>query len=264
MSMIIHELPGNIFYIENAFEDAQQFIDNVEKYDKDPDTYDIIPKWIDWYDSVPEKDSNGDWIFIKDNFTKGKQKLFDWDRTISEKNRQWPRPELLDLDEQHKLLESTIEMINTPYLKMLDIWCEKTGNKKLDYVSKNYMLRKYRVGSRIGAHIDKNIENPLNTMDWSVLFYLNDNYSGGELEFPELDITIKPSAGSAIFLPCTQLHRAKTVTKGQKYYIFMVIHSEFGTSTGLTEEYHTLNPLILKYKGIDNHPILDFKYPDSK
>ena len=245
--MIIHDLPGNILYIENVFEDAQQFIDNIEKYDNDPNTYNVIPKWQDWYDGIPKK-KNNEWINIKDSFTKGKQKSFDWDRSVDDDNMKWPRVELLELDEEHKLFKPTIEMINTPYLKILDIWYEKTGNKKLEFVSKNYLLRKYHVGGDIGPHIDKNIENPANTMDWSVLFYLNEDYSGGSLEFPELDLKIQPTAGSAIFFPCTTLHIANPVTEGEKYYIFMVIHSEFGTSTAIQEPYHNLNKAILRYR----------------
>ena len=259
--MIIHELPGNILYIENVFPKAQDFIDSIEAIDSNPESHSVIPAWQDWYDSTPvqhEGEDNTKWDRVLDNYTKGKQKLFDWDRSISNYNTVWPKPNYVFDDEAHRLAKPIIDLINEPYLEILDIWSKKNyNNKKLDYVSKNYFLRKYHVGGAIGSHIDKNINNPLNTMDWSVLFYLNDKYKGGEIIFPELDIKIKPSAGSAIFFPCTAVHIAEPVTSGEKYYIFMVIHSEFGYSSGLGEEYHTLNELILEYNGVKDHPLLE-------
>lgn len=49
--------------------------------------------------------------------------------------------------------------------------------------------------------------------------YLNDDYEGGELWFPLLDLTIKPEAGDAVFFPSTYIyaHAAKQVTSGTKY-----------------------------------------------
>jgi hypothetical protein len=253
------ELGNNIFYIENAFSQAKEFIDNIEKFDNDPLTHSVIPKWSEWRDGRPINPKNNGlhWDFELDSFSKGKQKLFDWDRTASDQNRFWPRPEYVFDDKAHKMVESTINMIHNPYKEILKIWSEKTGNDYLEYVSKNYFLRKYHVGGDIGPHIDKNEKNPLNTMDWSVLLYLNDDYLGGEIEFPDLDVKIKPTAGSALIFPCTAVHIAKKVEMGEKYYIFMVIHSEFGYSNALTEPYHRMNELILKHKGIVDHKILN-------
>jgi len=248
----------NILYIEDAFPHAKDFIDQIESHDQNPETYAVIPLWEEWRDSRPVKTQGSDigWDKEVDSYSKGSQKLFDWDRSATNYNLVWPKPKYEFTDNAHILVEGTIDLIDKPYHDILNVWCEKTGNNRLEYVSKNYFLRKYKVGGAIGAHIDKNINNPLNTMDWSVLFYLNDDYEGGEINFPELDITIKPSAGSALIFPCTAVHVAKEVKKGEKYYIFMVIHSEFGYSSGLGEEYHQMNELILKHNGITDHPLL--------
>jgi hypothetical protein len=262
--MKITEFPGSIFYIEGAFPQSQEFIENIEKFNEDPLTHSVISPWVDWKDGRPTNPTKNKahWDNKLDSFSKGKQKLFDWDRTASNRNTVWPRPKYVFDDEAHKIVESTIDMIDKPYHEILKFWSEKTGNAPLDHVSKNYFLRKYHVGGDIGPHIDKNAENPLNTMDWSALFYLNDNYDGGEISFPDLDITIKPTAGSALVFPCTAMHLAKEVTKGEKYYIFMVIHSEFGHSNALTEEYHEMNELILKHKGITDHILLTLPRKD--
>lgn len=256
--MRVKDLPGNIIYIEDAFPHAQQFIDEIESHETDERTHSVIPQWQDWRDSRPIKvgDSPTSWDVDVDSFTKGKQKLFDWDRTVSDFNVHWPRPEYKFDDEAHNLVGQTIDLLDKPYREILKIWSDKTGNEPLEYISRNYFLRKYHVGGSIGPHIDKNINNPRNTMDWSVLFYLNDDYTGGEISFPDLDLRIKPSKGSAIIFPCTAVHIAEPVTDGEKYYIFMVINSEFGHSTGLGEEYQPMNESILRYKGLLDHPLL--------
>jgi hypothetical protein len=259
--MKITEFPGDIFYIEEAFPQAQEFIENIERFNDDPKTHSVIPPWVDWVDGRPVNPSNNNshWDNKLDPYSKGKQKLFNWDLTESNFNQVWPRPKYVFEDDEHKMIESTIDMIDKPYHEILKFWYEKTGNDPLDHVSKNYFLRKYNVGGMIGPHIDKNADNPLNTMDWSALFYLNDDYEGGEISFPDLDITIKPTAGSALVFPCTAMHLAKAVISGEKYYIFMVIHSEFGHSNALTERYHDMNELILKHKGITDHTLLKLK-----
>jgi hypothetical protein len=49
--------------------------------------------------------------------------------------------------------------------------------------------------------------------------YLNDEYEGGELWFPYLDITFKPSYGDIVFFPSTYIyaHASKPVSSGTKY-----------------------------------------------
>lgn len=48
------------------------------------------------------------------------------------------------------------------------------------------------------------------------VFYLNDDYEGGEIHFPELNLKVKPKAGSVIMFPPHLLHEAFDV-KGTKY-----------------------------------------------
>jgi hypothetical protein len=246
--MIVKELAKDILYIENAFPDAKKFIDTIEKLDNVPETYSVIPKWEDWHDSEPHQDKDGNWKTSYHDYSTGKQKPFNWNR-----NCEWPVKEP-KLTEAHNLVESTINLIHEPYLKVLDIWYDKTGNKKLDHVSKNYLLRKYNICGAIGPHIDKNIELARNTMDWSVLFYLSDGYEGGEITFLEQNISLKPAAGSALIFPCITPHEAKMVVSGTKYYIFMTIHSEFGHTVSIGENYSRYNFKILQDRGDLTHP----------
>ena len=55
--------------------------------------------------------------------------------------------------------------------------------------------------------------------DVSFLFYLNSEFGGGELEFPELGLTIKPKKGMMIAFPSYKefAHKVHPVTWGHRY-----------------------------------------------
>jgi hypothetical protein len=55
--------------------------------------------------------------------------------------------------------------------------------------------------------------------DISVLIYLNDNHSGGELDFKRLSYTLKPKAGMLVGFPSDVRyeHMAKPVISGRRY-----------------------------------------------
>jgi prolyl 4-hydroxylase len=53
----------------------------------------------------------------------------------------------------------------------------------------------------------------------SAILYLNDNYEGGELEFPRQECVYNPQAGSMVLFPSsfTHPHLSRPITKGTKY-----------------------------------------------
>lgn len=78
-------------------------------------------------------------------------------------------------------------------------------------------ISKYFEGASMGSHVDSYSDNPKETL--SVVLYLNDNYSGGELYFKNQNIKIKPEAGSLIAFPSSDpyFHESMPVTSGIKY-----------------------------------------------
>jgi predicted 2-oxoglutarate/Fe(II)-dependent dioxygenase YbiX len=98
-----------------------------------------------------------------------------------------------------------------------------TYQKKLMNVEPTQFLR-YDVGDKYDEHNDS--EDYVNghltrvcNRDLSVLCYLNDDYEGGELEFTNLGLKIKPKKGMIITFPSyiEFSHRVHTVTKGTRY-----------------------------------------------
>ena len=57
--------------------------------------------------------------------------------------------------------------------------------------------------------------------DVSVVYFLNDDFDGGELFFPELDLLIRPEAGTLICFPSDHnyVHGVKPVTAGRRYTV---------------------------------------------
>jgi Rps23 Pro-64 3,4-dihydroxylase Tpa1-like proline 4-hydroxylase len=216
--MNIKELPGNVLYIEDAFPLSKDFLKAIEDNDDNEQLYPVIPKWEEWI-QVPSTKSR----------QAGLIKYIDWDYSINDQNHIWPRKNIeSDFSIAHTQANSILMMIHEPLLKTLDIWAEKTGNKKIDLVTKNYCIKKYNPGGYIGEHSDRDHGYDYNTFDWTALIYLNDEYAGGKLIFTDLGYEIQPKAGSIIFFSTDEKHIASEVQSGNKAFMFFYIHSEFG------------------------------------
>ena len=249
--MKINELKDNVLYIENALPKAAEFIDQIHTHNRNPDIFRVIPQWEDWWDGGPVKSENG-WQQVytdQEGQWRGAVKYFDWDLTENSQNNVWPRVAVEpNFSKAHMLAGEIINLIEPDYIQALRVWAELTNNTMPEYITRNYCLRKYRTGAAMGTHIDRNTDNPNNTMDWTALLYLNDNYEGGELYFPGTDTHLSPSAGSIVFLPCLLEHACLEITKGEKYYIFTFMHTDYATATALGEPYHALNDAITKFR----------------
>lgn len=62
-------------------------------------------------------------------------------------------------------------------------------------------------------------EHTDNSNEFTAIIYLNDNYEGGELNFPDLNLSIKPIKGSVILWPGSITHSISTVVSGTRYTI---------------------------------------------
>jgi predicted 2-oxoglutarate/Fe(II)-dependent dioxygenase YbiX len=86
-----------------------------------------------------------------------------------------------------------------------------------------YNLLKYKNGQEYKTHYDSGTSMG---RALSAICYLNDDYEGGEIEFPEFKVKIKPEAGMLILFPSNfaYKHTAYPVTKGTKYALVTWIH----------------------------------------
>lgn len=87
----------------------------------------------------------------------------------------------------------------------------------------NYNILKYRTGEEYKAHYDGGTYTKRAV---SAIVYLNNDYEGGELEFKNFDIKIKPEPGMLIIFPANYAytHIAHPVISGTKYAIVTWFH----------------------------------------
>lgn len=185
--MLNPQIFDKVFYYENALEDPQSLIDLIEISDKDLNDNTSIPKWQEW-------SASGDLPYVF-----GYQKRFT---NAAETDSH------MDIQVINSTLRDAIIKVSN------------------DYAEKNQIdigmlmplsVSKYSTGKSMGPHVDDydDGENP----NISVVLYLNDNYIGGELQFPDQSIKIKPKAGSVIVFPSTKpyFHESLPVESGIKY-----------------------------------------------
>ena len=65
------------------------------------------------------------------------------------------------------------------------------------------------------------IAHPTSFRTWSAIFYVNDDYEGGEIDFPLKKFVYKPKANSFVMFPSTSeyLHGVREITKGTRYTV---------------------------------------------
>lgn len=87
---------------------------------------------------------------------------------------------------------------------------------ELDLHGVGSIQRQYE-GVRLAYHIDS-LSNPL--VVFANVLYLNDDFTGGELHFPNIDVTYKPEKGSLIVFPSADeyLHGVLPVGPGPVRY----------------------------------------------
>ena len=89
----------------------------------------------------------------------------------------------------------------------------------------------YGIGGHYKPHIDgesiwmtprgEKIWKKSTNRDLSIVFYLNDEFEGGDFVFPELKIRVRPEPGMMVCFPSNHnyMHGVEPVTKGKRYSI---------------------------------------------
>jgi hypothetical protein len=128
----------------------------------------------------------------------------------------------------------TIESQNPTIVKTIDkivkrLKIEVDSFYNVDALPTNPAIVRWLPGQYQLPHADKELHegdnegvpNDFPYYDIAGLFYLNDDYEGGELYFPQHEIEFKPKAGAAYFFPGDKnyLHGVKEIKSGTRYVI---------------------------------------------
>jgi predicted 2-oxoglutarate/Fe(II)-dependent dioxygenase YbiX len=178
-----------IYYYKGAIKDPKELVEMIEITDANLTDKDVIEKWHEWVAS-----GEGE------KYVFGQQKFTDESK-----------------------LDTSSAIIGLIYLTLKDAltrvgkdYAEKNGIKYIDPAP--ISISKYVSGAEMGPHVDYHGEPHLEPI-MSAVMYLNDDMEGGELHFTELDIKIKPEAGSIVVFPSVEpfYHRSTPVVSGVKY-----------------------------------------------
>lgn len=116
-----------------------------------------------------------------------------------------------------------IEQADPSINKIISIF----GHMVYQYISKEYapsifskvdenqnQIARFTEGYGMHEHFDAS-----RPQDYATLIYLNDNYDGGELYFPDYGIEIKPKSGDLICFPDNPdfVHGVKPILNGIRY-----------------------------------------------
>lgn len=216
----VQKLHEEVFLYEDVIDDPKRLVALVEELDLDESVHSVIPEWGFWFSNSADGHSFGS----KKDFNLEGLATLESDRKE-------------DVEYVVGQITSAIEKVAKAYYK--DRQLEGEPN-----ISPFAGVMKYRPGCEMGAHFDAQAGDQ--TLKYSIVVYLNDNYEGGEISFiirkPDLrnpknsdlrpkadladphnegliDFTLKPKAGSALIFPSTHPynHQVHKIYSGDKY-----------------------------------------------
>lgn len=183
---------NEIFYFTDSLNAPTEYIEFLEELDKNELSHPYIEKWKIWKASNDESYIYGEQKNIN-NF------IFS------------------DNEELNKKILYLINSIKESLYMCVKSYCLSKNIKNYE-IKKDFAINKYYLNKEMGPHTDSYKENF--DKSFTILVYINDNYIGGEIEFPEQNIKIKPEAGSVLIFPTYSpfLHQSHKVIEGKKYF----------------------------------------------
>jgi hypothetical protein len=214
------KLDAEIFLYKNVLDDPKKFISLLEKLDTVAETYPALRPWESWLASDD------------DGFSYGARKIFS----------------LRDLDkipEEYKNdVKYLIDQIANGLHGVARLFIQDRGLSSDLAIDSFSGVMKYSPGASMGAHFDA--QGGDETLTYSIVLYINDDYEGGEISFtvrdydlrdPEfsslkanedlktaiaaksVDYWYKPEAGAALVFPSTHPynHQVHLVRSGSRY-----------------------------------------------
>lgn len=89
-----------------------------------------------------------------------------------------------------------------------------------------FCINKFKAGDSMPVHTDRGPNPNNNDIVHGMVIYLNDNYEGGEIHYPEQQLSIKPKARSLVIHPATHPydHGVLPVIRGSRYALTLFVH----------------------------------------
>lgn len=217
---LAEKLHEQVFYYQEVIKDPQELIDLIEELDLDESTHAAIPAWGPWLSNSKDGVAFGG----KKDFNLGALETLNSNRK--------------------KDVERAIFAIKKAVEDVAEAYYRDRGFDGKPNMSPFAGIMKYTPGCAMGAHFDAQAGDQ--TLKYSIVLYLNENYEGGEISFAIrdydlrdpayghmkplddvhdpgnkdlIDFWLKPKAGSALIFPSTHpfMHRVHDMKAGDKY-----------------------------------------------
>lgn len=190
-------LHPDIWYWRNVISYPDELVDFINKIDEEPLSNNAISPWTAWTASNDES------------------MVYGATKNVSVQNVKLG-------SENEKVDQRTLYIFNSlsmAFEMCSDRYLEGHGLDKSKYKLgiDNIPVKKWQVGASMGPHADGYDGNA--DLAFSMVEYLNDDYEGGEISFPNHNITIKPEKGSLIMFPSQDpfVHEVKPIISGDRY-----------------------------------------------
>ena len=133
---------------------------------------------------------------------------------------------------EHHGYPEVIDYLNELIKEHFDEYCKRFDSREFSLTDQIinqwprttynvFQIQKYDkgVGGYPAWHLDKDYQPPFHNREYVYMFYLNDVEEGGETEFLNFDIKIKPRKGTLVFFPTNFpfVHRGNVPISNDKY-----------------------------------------------
>jgi Rps23 Pro-64 3,4-dihydroxylase Tpa1-like proline 4-hydroxylase len=120
------------------------------------------------------------------------------------------------VDSSNPILYEIVSSLNAQMLEVLNLTLNTTHVSQWEGSQYCGGITCYNPGNFFMDHNDLLYSDEEKKMTYTCVYYLNQDFEGGNLFFPELKITVKPIENSLVLLPSHLIHRAEEVISGNK------------------------------------------------
>lgn len=194
--VIMKELAPGIVSYQNVIGDSKKFIEYIENL--------VLEKKLVWYQASQSDSPDGD-----STIKKSSRDCFAISLPSYDINPQFKRVDDIFNELSTKIDEKLLPTVNS-YRSLYSAhhWNTNEGWQLLKYGKNNHFVK----------HYDDSKKYPRTV---SMSYYLNNDYEGGEIEFPNFNLKIKPEADQMIMFPSNYVytHTVHPVVSGTRYAI---------------------------------------------
>jgi len=190
-------LEKDIWYFKNVLSYPEELLKFIHLVDADERSHQAITKWEDW------TASNDASLIYGNNKNILTENVLN--KTDDEK-----------LNQKILYIKNSFEMAAQMSFEMY-LASHQLDKNSYSLKMQSIPLRRWAKGSAMGPHCDSYDGDT--DLAFSMITYINDEYEGGEINFPNHNILLKPAPGSLVIFPSQEpyLHEVKEVISGERY-----------------------------------------------